>query len=106
MSRASLNLNYDMVLDALGIRAINHFSNSRESLSPQERLKQVKLQAKHFVDDFKLINQQVQFMQTLDLVSVPYPVKSAFGKATNLINPYLYVTNRLMVLQFATQAGT
>jgi hypothetical protein len=106
MSRASLNLNYDMVLDALGIRAIKHFSNSRESLSPQERLKQVKLQAKHFVDDFKLINQQVQFMQTLDLVSVPYPVKSAFGKATNLINPYLYVTNRLMVLQFATQAGS
>lgn len=106
MSRAPLNLSYDMVLETLGIRPINHFSNSRESLSPQERLKQVKFQAKHFVDDFKLINQQVQFMQTFDLVSVPYPVKSAFGDATSLINPYLYVTNRLMVLQFATEAGT
>lgn len=106
MSRAPLNLSYDMVLETLGIRPISHFSNSRESLSPQERLKQVKFQAKHFVDDFKLINQQVQFMQTFDLVSVPYPVKSAFGDATSLINPYLYVTNRLMVLQFATEAGT
>jgi hypothetical protein len=106
MSSAPLNLSYDMVLETLGIRPISHFSNSRESLSPQERLKQVKFQAKHFVDDFKLINQQVQYMQTIDLVSVPYPVKSAFGNATSLINPYLYVTNRLMVLQFATQAGT
>lgn len=106
MSRAPLNLSYDMVLETLGIRPISHFSNSRESLSPQERLKQVKFQAKHFVDDFKLINQQVQFMQTFDLVSVPYPVKSAFGDATSLINPYLYVTNRLMVLQFTTEAGT
>lgn len=106
MSRAPLNLSYDVVLETLGIRPISHFSNSRESLSPQERLKQVKFQAKHFVDDFKLINQQVQFMQTFDLVSVPYPVKSAFGEATSLFNPYLYVTNRLMVLQFATEAGT
>ncbi|MEH6447117.1 MAG: hypothetical protein V7765_00505 [Oleispira sp.] len=106
MSRAPLNLSYDVVLETLGIRPINHFSNSRESLSPQERLKQVKFQAKHFVDDFKLINQQVQFMQTFDLASVPYRVKSAFGDATSLINPYLYVTHRLMVLQFATQAGT
>jgi len=106
MSRAPLNLSYDVVLETLGIRPINHFSNSRESLSPQERLKQVNFQAKHFVDDFKLINQQVQFMQTFDLASAPYRVKSAFGDATNLINPYLYVTHRLIVLQFATQTGT
>ncbi len=106
MSHTSLNLSYDVVLESLGIRPISHFSNSRESLSPQERLKQVKFQAKRFVDDFKLINQQVQFMQTFDLVSVPYSVKSAFGNATSLLNPYLYVTNRLMVLQFATQSGT
>jgi hypothetical protein len=106
MSRASLNLSYDVVLESLGIRPINHFSNSRESLSPQERLKQVKFQAKRFVDDFKLINQQVQFMQTFDLVSVPYLVKSAFGNATSLLNPYLYVTNRLTVLQFSTPSGT
>jgi hypothetical protein len=105
MSRAPLNLSYDLVLETLGIRPIHHFSNSRESLSPQERLKQVTFQAKHFVDDFKLINQQIQFMKTFDLISVPYPVKSAFGDATSLINPYLYVTNRLMVLQFSTQAG-
>ena len=106
MSRAPLNLSYDVVLESLGIRPIHHFSNSRESLSPQERLKQVKFQAKRFVDDFKLINQQVQFLQTFDLISVPYLVKSAFGDATSLLNPYLYVTHRLMVLQFATQSGT
>jgi hypothetical protein len=101
-----LNLSYDIVLEKLGIRPISHFSHSRESLSPQERLKQVQFQAKRFVEDFKLINQQVQFMQSFDLVSIPYPVKSAFGNATNLINPYLYITNRLIVMQFATQTGT
>ncbi len=106
MSSAPLNLSYDLVLETLGIRPISHFSNSRESLSPQERLKQVQFQAKHFVEDFKMVNQQVQFLQTIDLVSVPYPVKSAFGNATSLINPYLYVTNRLMVVQFSTHAGT
>jgi hypothetical protein len=106
MSSVTLNLSYDTVLEKLGIRPISHFSHSRESLSPQERLKQVQFQAKRFVDDFKLINQQVQFMQSFDLVSIPYPVKSAFGGATNLINPYLYITNRLIVMQFATQVGT
>lgn len=105
MSRAPLNLSYEVVLETLSIRPIHHFSNSRESLSPQERLKQVKFQAKHFVEDFKLINQQVQFMQTFNLVSIPYPVRSAFGNATSLLNPYLYVTNRLTVLQFTTQSG-
>jgi len=106
MSSVPLNLSYDLVLETSGIRAISHFSNSRESLSPQERLKQVQFQAKHFVEDFKMVNQQIQFLQTFDLVSIPYPVKSAFGNATNLINPYLYVTNRLMVIQFSTHAGT
>lgn len=106
MSSAPLNLSYDMVLETLGIRPISHFSNSRESLSPQERLKQVQFQARHFVEDFKMVNQQVQFLQTFDLISIPYPVKSAFGNATSLINPYLYVTNRLMVVQFSTHAGT
>lgn len=106
MSSAPLNLSYDMVLETLGIRPISHFSNSRESLSPKERLKQVQFQAKHFVEDFKMVNQQVQFLKTFDLISIPYPVKSAFGNASNLINPYLYVTNRLMVIQFATHAGT
>lgn len=106
MSSAPLNLSYDMVLETLGIRPISHFSNSRESLSPQERLKQVQFQAKHFVEDFKMVNQQVQFLQTFDLISIPYPVKSAFGNATSLINPFLYVTNRLMVVQFSTHAGT
>ncbi|MFT4765451.1 MAG: hypothetical protein ACI9OH_002560 [Oleispira sp.] len=106
MSSAPLNLSYNVVLKKLGIRPINHFSHSRESLSPQERLKQVQFQARHFVDDFKIINQQVQFMQTIDLISVPYPVKSAFGEAANLINPYLYVTNRLIVLQFSTESGS
>lgn len=106
MSSVPLNLSYELVLETLGIRPISHFSHSRESLSPQERLKQVKFQARHFVEDFKMVNQQVSFLQTIDLVSIPYPVKSAFGNATSLLNPYLYVTNRLMVVQFSTHAGT
>lgn len=99
------NLSYEAVLKNLGIRPISHFSHSRESLSPQERLKQVQYQAKNFVEDFKLVNQQVEYMETFDLISVPYPVRSAFGNTTRLFNPYLYVTNRLMVLQFNTPSG-
>ena len=105
MSSAPLNLSYEIVLETLGIRPISHFSHSRESLSPQERLKQVQYQARTFVDDLKMINQQVQYLQTFDLVSIPYAVKSAFGSATNLINPYLYVTHRFIVIQFPTHAG-
>lgn len=101
-----MNLSYDKVLARLGIRPISHFSNSRESLSPQERLKQVQFQAKQFVEDFKMVNQQILYLQTFDLISYPYPVKSAFADASKLINPYLYVTTRLMVIQFSTQAGT
>jgi hypothetical protein len=106
VSSATLNLSYESVLEMLGICPISHFNRSRDSLSPQERLKHVQFQAKRFVDDFKLINQQVQFIQSFDLVSIPYPVKSAFGNATNLINPYLYITNRLIVMQYATKTGT
>lgn len=105
MSSAPLNLSYEMVLETLGIRPISHFSHSRESLSPQERLKQVQYQARTFVDDLKMVNQQVQYLQTFDLVSTPYAVKSAFGNATNLMNPYLYVTHRFIVIQFSTHAG-
>lgn len=101
----SLNLSYEKVVKNLGIRPISHFSHSRESLSPQERLKQVQFQAKNFVEDFKMVNQQVEYMQTFDLISVPYLVRSAFGNSTRLFNPYLYVTNRLMVLQFDTPSG-
>lgn len=105
MSSAPLNLSYNMVLETLGIRPISHFSHCRESLSPKERLKQVEHQARTFVDDLKMINQQVQFLQTFDLVSVPYRVKHAFGNATSLANPFLYVTHRFIVIQFATHAG-
>lgn len=100
-----MELNYDLVLDALGIKPIRYFSHSRDSLSPQERLKQVKFQAKQFREDFKLINQQVRFIRSIDLVSLPYPVRSAFGDAANLINPYLYITSRMFVIQFDSHAG-
>lgn len=106
MSSSPLNLSYEMVLERLGIRPISHFSHSRESLSPQERLKQVQFQAKHFVEDFKMVNQQIEYLETFDLISVPYLVRSAFGNATSLLNPYLYQTTRLMVIQFNTDAGT
>lgn len=105
MRSTSLNLSYEMVIESLGIRPMSHFSHSRESLSPQERLKQVQHQAKTFAADLKMINQQVQYLQSFSLVSVPYPVKTAFGNATSLINPYLYVTHRFVVIQFATHAG-
>jgi hypothetical protein len=105
MSSALLNLSYEMVLETLGIRPISHFSNSRESLSPQERLKQVQHQARTFVDDLKMVNQQVQYLQSFDLVSTPYAVKFAFGDATRLLNPYLYIIHRFIVIQFATHAG-
>lgn len=105
MRSAPLNLSYEVVIEALGIRPMSHFSHSRESLSPQERLKQVQHQARTFAADLKMINQQVQYLQSFNLVSVPYPVKSAFGNATRLLNPYLYVTHRFVVVQFATHAG-
>lgn len=105
MSTTPLNSSYKMVLERLGIRPISHFSHCRESLSPQERLKQVQYQANRFVEDFKMVNQQVEYLETFDLISVPYLVSSAFGNATKLLNPYLYTTNRLMVIQFNTTVG-
>jgi len=100
-----MELSYDLVLETLGIRPISHFSNSRESLSPRERLKQVRHQAQRFREDLKMINQQVRFIQAIDLVSLPFPVRKAFSDAANLINPYLYVTTRMFVVQFDTHAG-
>jgi hypothetical protein len=105
MRSVPLNLSYEVVIEALGIRPMSHFSHSRESLSPQERLKQVQHQARTFTADLKMINQQVQYLQSFSLVSVPYAVKSAFGDATSLLNPYLYVTHRFVVIQYATHAG-
>lgn len=105
MTRVPMELSYDLVLETLGIRPIGHFSNSRESLSPRERLKQVRFQAQRFREDFKLINQQIRFIKAVDLVSLPYPVRKAFSDAANLINPYLYVTSRMFIIQFDTHAG-
>ena len=105
MPKIQPHLSYDAVLESLGIRPISHFSHSRDSLSPKERLKQVQFQARRFKQDFKLINQQVRFFRSVDLVSLPYSTRSAFGGAANLITPYLYLKNRLFIIQIETPSG-
>ena len=39
-------------------------------------------------------------MRTIDLVTAGYPTRYAFGGAARGFNPYIGITNRLVVVQF------
>lgn len=95
----------DGELEALGIRRIPHFQNSRVALSPKARLEAVRQAALDFRRDMLEQDTPVRFYRSIDLIRVPYPTKYGLLNVDTAITPYLHILNRLFVLQFDSPTG-
>ncbi|MDQ3586839.1 MAG: hypothetical protein M3375_00585 [Actinomycetota bacterium] len=86
-------------LDQLGVRSFHEFDEATRTWPRGERLEAIRSAADEFRHRFKGQGQVVA-SRTIDLVTAAYPARFAFGGAARAINPYVGVTNRLVIVQF------
>src|SRR6476469_3647215 len=85
-------------------KVLQDFQNSREHLSPHDRLKEIRKSSMHFREKM-LSAGRVQYYKTFDLIRIPYPVKYGLLNACSLPIPYIHILNRLFIVQFKTDFG-
>jgi len=91
--------------EAVGIRSFHEFDYANATWPRGERLVAIRTAAEKFRRRFKEQG-QVRGLRTVDLVSVGYPVRYAFGGAVRRpVNPYVNILNRLVVVQYADFEG-
>jgi hypothetical protein len=82
-----------------GIRPFHDFEDANATWPRGARLDAIRAAAGEFRRRFKEQG-QVAAVRTVDLVTAGYPAKFAFGGAAIGVNPYINITNRLVVVQF------
>ena len=85
--------------EQLGVRPFHEFDGANGSWPRGERLEAIRTAAEEFRRRFKAQGQVVA-SRTIDLVTAGYPARFAFGGAARGINPYIGITNRLVIVQF------
>ncbi len=85
--------------EQLGVRPFHEFDQARATWPRGERLEAVRVAAEEFRRRFKAQGQVVA-ARTIDLVTAGYPTRFAFGGAARGLNPYVGITNRLVIVQF------
>ncbi|MCO5168898.1 MAG: hypothetical protein M9894_21370 [Planctomycetes bacterium] len=86
------------------LRPIRHFEGARAALAPRDRQKELVRRAHTFREEL-LSGPQVLYYRTFPLISVPYPTKYAFSGAASAPTPLVHLLNRLIVVQFKSDAG-
>lgn len=86
------------------IRPLRHFEGARDALSPRERQKELVRRANAFREEM-LSGPQVLYYRTFPLISVPYPTRYAFSGAASVPTPLVHLLNRLIIVQFRSDAG-
>src|SRR5207247_5088027 len=85
---------------SIGIRPFHEFDEANATWPRGARLEAIRRAADEFRARFKTQG-QVTAIRTIDLVSAGYPARYAFGGAAKgYLNPYINITNRLVVVQF------
>jgi hypothetical protein len=93
-------MNYQETL----FKNIVHFQGYLDFSSPQERLKEVRKNAKKFREQM-LSNSEVVFYKTFDLIRIPYPKQYGLLNACSMPTPFIHILNRLYIIQFKTEEG-
>lgn len=88
-------------LAQLGITEIHDFDGARDAAEPAERLEEVRRRAQAFRQKL-LAQNDVPYMQSVDVVSAPYPTKYAYLNAIKTRLPYIFLGNRTFVIQYQT----
>ncbi len=91
-------------LAPLGISVIEDFIGARSSSRPKERLEEVRQRAVRFRERM-LAGTPVEYFQSVDIVSAPYPTKYAYLNAVKSLVPFIFLGNRAFIIQFQTSLG-
>jgi hypothetical protein len=86
------------------ILAISDFDGARAAPGPADRLAEVRRRATAFRQKM-MTESDVVFYRSINLITVPFPVKYGLRDAAFSISPLLCIFNRLFVVQYKTSAG-
>jgi hypothetical protein len=88
----------------IGLRRIEEFDGVFDVWPRGKRLEEVRAAAERYKQRFK---QQgtVKAVRSVDLATAPYITKYAFHGAARALNPYLSMTNRMVVVRFEDFSG-
>ena len=90
--------------EAVGIRPFHEFDDANRAWPRGDRLESIRAAAGDFRARFKEQG-QVTAVKTVDLVTAGYPLKYAFGGAAWGLNPFVNITNRMLIVQFLDFEG-
>ena len=85
--------------ERIGIKPFHEFDEANETWPRGDRLDAIRGAAREFRRRFKE-GGAVRAVRTVDLVSAGYPTRMALAGAARGLNPYVNITNRLVVVQF------
>ena len=84
---------------------VDHFDAPGLDRTPAEQLRLVREQAPTFKDWFRSTG-QVDFFAARSLVTLPYPKRFALWEACSVPVPYVWMTNRMFVVQWREEGRT
>jgi hypothetical protein len=90
--------------EKIGIRPFHDFDEANAVWPRGDRLDTIRDAAGEFRRRFK-DQGQVRAVRTVDLVAAGYPTKFALAGAARGLNPFINITNRLVVVQFEDFGG-
>ena len=90
--------------ERLGIRPFHEFDAAHSTWPRGARLEAIRSGAEDFRRRFKEQG-EVEAVRTVDLVTAGYPTRYAFGGAAKGLNPFINITNRLVIVQFRDFEG-
>src|SRR5918998_1223713 len=84
---------------------VDHFEAPGLEQTPAEQLRRIREQAPAFKEWFRSTG-AVDFFAARSLVTLPYPKRFGLWEACNLPIPYVWMTNRMFVVQWREEGGT
>jgi hypothetical protein len=88
----------------LGLRPIEEFEGLYDTWPRGRRLGEIRAAAEAYKERFKRQG-VVTAVRSVDLASAPYLVKYAFHGAARALNPYISITNRMVIVRYRDFAG-
>jgi hypothetical protein len=94
----------DRTAEELGLRAIEEFEGRFEVWPRGRRLEEIRRAAERYKERFKRQGQVIG-VRSVDIATAPYITKYAFHGAAITLNPYMSMTNRMLVVRYEDFAG-
>jgi hypothetical protein len=88
----------------LGLRPIEEFDGLFDVWPRGRRLEQIRAAAERYKERFKQQG-EVTGVRSVDIATAPYITKYAFHGAAKAVNPYMSMTNRMVVVQYEDFEG-